>query len=131
MSACGPAGAITTICCTCRSGKKWRNETGSIEHGAALGHSGLPADQSRARGTGGSGLGLAICREVLAVLGGSIRIAASSGEGTTFEIRLPGRVASSRLISEPLVESTAAHVEEPSLSIGQRPTVSKRSNPNT
>ena len=67
-------------------------------------------DQSRARGTGGSGLGLAICREVLAVLRGSIRIAASSCEGTTFEIRLPGRVASSRRISEPLVDPIAATV---------------------
>jgi two-component system, OmpR family, sensor kinase len=70
-------------------------------------------DQSRAPGTGGSGLGLAICREVLAVLRGSIRIAASSREGTTFEIGLPGRVASSRRISEPLVEPTAAYREEP------------------
>ena len=70
-------------------------------------------DQSRAAGTGGSGLGLAICREVLAVLRGSIRIAASSHEGTTFEIGLPGRVASSRRISEPLVEPTAAYREAP------------------
>jgi signal transduction histidine kinase len=51
-------------------------------------------DRSRSPGAGGSGLGLAICREVLAVLRGTIRIAASSPEGTTFEIRLPGRVAS-------------------------------------
>jgi len=59
-------------------------------------------DRSRAPGTGGSGLGLAICREVLAVLRGSIRITASSSEGTTFEIALPGRVTSSLRISEPL-----------------------------
>ena len=68
-------------------------------------------DQSRAPGTGGSGLGLAICREVLAVLRGSIRIAASSAEGTTFEIRLPGRVASSRRMSEPLVDAAPASRE--------------------
>ena len=59
-------------------------------------------DRSRARGTGGSGLGLAICREVLAVLGGSIRIIASSPEGTTFEIRVPGRIASDRRFSQAL-----------------------------
>jgi two-component system, OmpR family, sensor kinase len=59
-------------------------------------------DQARSPGTGGTGLGLAICREVLAVLGGSIRIASSSHEGTTFEIALPGRVASDRRFSEPL-----------------------------
>lgn len=50
-------------------------------------------DRSRGSSTGGSGLGLAISREVLAVLHGSIRIAHSSPEGTTFEIRLPGRAA--------------------------------------
>ena len=59
-------------------------------------------DQSRARQTGGSGLGLAICREVMAVLGGSIRIVASSPEGTTFEIRVPGRIASDRRFSQAL-----------------------------
>jgi two-component system sensor histidine kinase SenX3 len=59
-------------------------------------------DQSRARQTGGSGLGLAICREVLTVLGGSIRIITSSTEGTTFEIQVPGRVASDRRVSHAL-----------------------------
>jgi signal transduction histidine kinase len=65
-------------------------------------------DQSRAPGSGGSGLGLAICREVLAVLRGSIRIAASSPEGTAVEITLPGRIVSSRLVSAPLVDPTAS-----------------------
>lgn len=65
-------------------------------------------DRSRATGTGGTGLGLAICREVLAVLRGSIRIAASSHEGTTVEIRLPGRVASDHRSSEPLGKVPAA-----------------------
>jgi signal transduction histidine kinase len=59
-------------------------------------------DQSRARQTGGSGLGLAICREMLTVLGGSIRVTASSTEGTTFEIRVPGRIASDRRFSQAL-----------------------------
>ena len=59
-------------------------------------------DQSRARRTGGSGLGLAICREVLTALRGSIRISASSSEGTTVEIRIPGRIASARRFSQPL-----------------------------
>jgi two-component system OmpR family sensor kinase len=59
-------------------------------------------DQSRARRTGGSGLGLAICREVLTVLGGSIRISDSSHEGTTVEIRVPGRVVSARRFSQSL-----------------------------
>jgi two-component system sensor histidine kinase SenX3 len=59
-------------------------------------------DYSRARRTGGSGLGLAICREVMNVLGGSIRVTASSAAGTTFEIRVPGRMTSDRRFSHVL-----------------------------
>jgi signal transduction histidine kinase len=54
-------------------------------------------DQSRARHTGGSGLGLAICREVLAVLGGTIRVVDSSPAGTTMAITLPGRAGAPAL----------------------------------
>jgi two-component system OmpR family sensor kinase len=61
-------------------------------------------DRSRARRTGGRGLGLAICREVLTVLGGSIRITESSNEGTIFEIKVPGRIASDRRVSQPLMQ---------------------------
>lgn len=47
-------------------------------------------DHSRSRRTGGSGLGLSITRAVVALFGGTVRIAASSAEGTTMEIVLPG-----------------------------------------
>jgi signal transduction histidine kinase len=57
-------------------------------------------DSSRSSATGGSGLGLAICRDVLTALRGSIRIAASSPTGTTFDIELPGRLASNRRVSQ-------------------------------
>jgi signal transduction histidine kinase len=67
-------------------------------------------DQSRGRRTGGSGLGLAICREVLTVLGGSIRIGTSSSEGTTVEIRIPGRIASTRRFSQPLASGVCQDV---------------------
>ena len=67
-------------------------------------------DQSRARRTGGSGLGLAICREVMTVLGGSIRIIRSSSEGTTFEIRMPGRIASPRHFSQTLGPSAVGGI---------------------
>jgi two-component system OmpR family sensor kinase len=59
-------------------------------------------DQSRGRRTGGSGLGLAICREVMTVLGGTIRITSSSNHGTTFEIKMPGRIASARRFTQTL-----------------------------
>jgi signal transduction histidine kinase len=38
---------------------------------------------------GGSGLGLAICRRIVALHGGTVRVAASSPEGTTFELTFP------------------------------------------
>jgi two-component system, OmpR family, sensor histidine kinase SenX3 len=38
---------------------------------------------------GGSGLGLAICRRIMSLHGGTLRVAASSPEGTTFEITFP------------------------------------------
>jgi signal transduction histidine kinase len=50
-------------------------------------------DESRRRHTGGTGLGLAICREVMRALGGTIRVRASSPEGTTIAITLPGDAA--------------------------------------
>ena len=62
-------------------------------------------DPSRARLTGGSGLGLAICREVLTVLGGTIRVQSSSLSGTTLEIRVPGRLGSDRTSSKVLLGS--------------------------
>jgi two-component system OmpR family sensor kinase len=67
-------------------------------------------DESRARQTGGTGLGLAICREVLDVLGGTIRVAASSPEGTTVEIRVPGHEGDADAASR---RANAVHDEAP------------------
>ncbi len=47
-------------------------------------------ERSRNRRTGGAGLGLAIAHEVVRLFGGTIRIASSSPEGTTIEVRMPG-----------------------------------------
>jgi len=52
-------------------------------------------DPSRSRRTGGAGLGLAISREIVQLFKGDIRVAESSGAGTTIEIRLPGGSAAS------------------------------------
>jgi len=38
---------------------------------------------------GGSGLGLAICRRIMSLHGGTVRVAASGPEGTTFELSFP------------------------------------------
>ncbi len=61
-------------------------------------------DRSRSRRTGGTGLGLAIAREVVILFGGTIRVASSSSEGTTFEVTLPGDLQSSTIVTAPLTQ---------------------------
>lgn len=51
-------------------------------------------ERSRNRRMGGAGLGLAIASEVVRLFGGTIRVASSSSEGTTLEVRMPGGHAS-------------------------------------
>jgi signal transduction histidine kinase len=41
----------------------------------------------------GSGLGLALCRRIMKLHGGSLRVVTSNPDGTTFELRFPGRRA--------------------------------------
>ncbi|MFD6948910.1 two-component sensor histidine kinase [Nocardiopsis sp. TSRI0078] len=47
------------------------------------------AEKSRNRRTGGSGLGLAIVRNLVELHGGSVTVASTPGEGTTFTVRMP------------------------------------------
>ncbi|MGE0609473.1 MAG: ATP-binding protein [Pirellulales bacterium] len=47
-----------------------------------------------ARTDGGSGLGLSICKTIVEAHGGSITVRSQPGQGTTFEVRLPGAAAS-------------------------------------
>lgn len=44
----------------------------------------------------GSGIGLALCRDIAVAHGGSLTLEESSPAGSTFELRLPGRAATSR-----------------------------------
>jgi two-component system OmpR family sensor kinase len=60
-------------------------------------------DASRSRRTGGAGLGLAICRAILGLFGGSVRVAASSSGGTTFELTVRGgRATDAGVLAPPL-----------------------------
>ena len=64
------------------------------------------ADGSDTRAYGGAGLGLAICRELVALLGGSIKATSTPGEGSSFAVTLPLRLAPATTARGTLKEST-------------------------
>ncbi len=68
------------------------------DHGCGIEEAELPkiferfyrSDAARNSETGGHGLGLSIARIIVVAHGGKIRVRSKPGEGTTFEIELPG-----------------------------------------
>jgi PAS domain S-box-containing protein len=68
------------------------------------------ADSSTTRKYGGTGLGLAISKRFCEMMGGSIGVCSTPGEGTTFTVRLPAKVgqpAPARPAPEPTLAGNA------------------------
>jgi signal transduction histidine kinase/ABC-type amino acid transport substrate-binding protein/ActR/RegA family two-component response regulator len=58
-----------------------------------------PAQRRGVSSEAGTGLGLAICKQLCALMDGSIEVSSQEGRGTTFSVRLPSRAC--RPISQP------------------------------
>ena len=66
----------------------------------------LQLDGSTTKTSGGTGLGLTICSSLLDIMGGTIQVKSSPGQGTTFTVTLPlteGIVSAASLYATPLL----------------------------
>lgn len=57
----------------------------------------MQANLAVSRTHGGTGLGLSICRELIAMMGGELKVASEAGKGSSFSFELPFAISSTKL----------------------------------
>ena len=70
------------------------------------------AEESVTRNYGGTGLGLSICRETARLMGGSLKVKSSLGQGSRFDLKLPIKTVQARLL-QPAPPTGSATPETP------------------
>ncbi len=77
-----------------------------------------PFEQGDAgRRHGGTGLGLALCRQLVELMGGTLEVRSTPGEGSTFHAHLPLREVDAPPVAAPVVPRPAAPAEERTLRV--------------
>jgi len=70
----------------------------------------IQADASTSRSYGGSGLGLTLCQEFVQLMGGTITVDSTEGDGSTFSVKIPCRFFAGR--AEPAEQITPTEPQE-------------------
>ncbi len=78
----------------------------------AIFHSFSQADNTINRRFGGTGLGLSIVRSLVRLMHGEIQVSSVKGQGSTFTVELPFKVATADVITEEEIRMEAAEVIE-------------------
>jgi two-component system, NtrC family, sensor kinase len=79
------------------------------EHQARIFEQFHQVDGSNTKAKGGTGLGLAIAKQIVEMHGGRIRVESTLGKGSTFQMELPTRAATSDQAPTAQTSSCALH----------------------